>query len=488
MLFSEYLRQLIESKGLNVSEAARMIHVERSTLSRAVNGTRLPKLTVVSQLSDALRLKPIEIRELHALYNEALIGGDAFRIRERVRKLILTLCDMSTFFEESKTTVISKTDMRGQSDAGKGSPAAYEFKAGTSKVQDAICAAIREAEREGDPSVLLYMPADNEALLSMLANECRAVGGLKIEHLVRYNTSGNESVTDVLNGLDILDYVLRMMLADGMNYQSFFLYCSNDYATEALPNILMTEKRLLRISQDYTRVEVSLNQETIQYYRRHICQLKEFCRPFIQYQYDPMQMMRDYNQFNTGVACQTLMCQPGLGQYVTDEVIHVTARHDLPNRDLICTMASKYFSGMAATSYKNTFFFTKDGVRDFMETGIISDIPTEVYIPMPPAIRREMLGHLIEDIRKKHVSAWLINETLLPIPSHLTIGTSDYPVAVFFSRQIAEKNIPYFSIVVGERIIAKALYDFIMYLPTSTYVYEEHEALDFLEKYLQKSV
>ena len=52
MRFPEYLRHLLTSRRLNVSDAARIIRVERSTLSRAVNGTRLPKWNVISQLSD----------------------------------------------------------------------------------------------------------------------------------------------------------------------------------------------------------------------------------------------------------------------------------------------------------------------------------------------------------------------------------------------------------------------------------------------------
>ncbi len=109
------------------------------------------------------------------------------------------------------------------------------------------------------------------------------------------------------------------------------------------------------------------------------------------------------------------------------------------------------------------------------------------FLRLNPNEAREMLGHLIEDIRRNHVSTWLIDETLLPIPSYLTIGMSDHPVAVFLSRQIAKKHIPYFSIVIGESIIDKALYDFIMYLPTSKYVHEPQEALDFLESYLAKA-
>ena len=69
----------------------------------------------------------------------------------------------------------------------------------------------------------------------------------------------------------------------------------------------------------------------------------------------------------------------------------------------------------------------------------------------------------------------------------LTIGTSEYPVGVFFSNQIAELNIPYFSIIVTERSIAQALYDFMMYLPTSNFVHDQQETLAVLQQCLNET-
>ncbi len=52
-----------------------------------------------------------------------------------------------------------------------------------------------------------------------------------------------------------------------------------------------------------------------------------------------------------------------------------------------------------------------------------------VFFP-PPKFRPEVLGHLIEDIRRNHVSAWLIGDTLLPIPSRrLTLSSLSFNIS-----------------------------------------------------------
>ena len=475
MKFPEYLRYLISSRGLNVSEVARMTHVERSTLSRAVNGARLPKWNVVSQVSDCLRLTPDEAYKLRAYYNEIAMGEDAYRVRERVMDLILDLCSPKS----SSGRHMTASD-RANAFAREG------FMIGQVDVQAVMRSVIREAEQSTDAHVLMSMPPDNKEYLNWLSDECRAANGIRIEHLVYYKISRDESVSNVLNGLDILEYALEMMLADGNNYHPFFLYSDGAHTTDALPNVIVTDRRLLRISDDYTRAELSSNPEAIQYYRFHITQLKAVCRPFIKFQYNPMDMMRDYSAVNAGVACQPIMNHPCTGQYITEEIIKSAMYENLPGYDTIYKMAVQYFDGLAKSAPKNTSFFTETGVKDFLKTGVISDVPSGVSRPLQPAYRREIIGRLIEDIRNDHVSAWLIDETMLSIPPNLTIGTSEYPVAVFFSKQIAEQNTPYFSTIVTERFIAQALYDFMINLTSSQFVRSREETLACLQRCLDE--
>ena len=75
---------------------------------------------------------------------------------------------------------------------------------------------------------------------------------------------------------------------------------------------------------------------------------------------------------------------------------------------------------------------------------------------------------------------------MLSIPPNLTIGTSEYPVAVFFSKQIAEQNTPYFSTIVTERFIAQALYDFMINLTSSQFVRSREETLACLQRCLDE--
>ena len=486
MRFPEYLRHLLTSRRLNVSDAARIIRVERSTLSRAVNGTRLPKWNVISQLSDCLQLTPDEARRLHALYNEAAMGEDAYRILERVKELIMSLCRFNRFAWEDQASIVRTGTASDPYDGIGGALIKSGFITGSASIEMAISALVREEAQAESGIVEMMMPADNKALLSRLTRECHQIGGIKIEHLVNYVVTRDESGADVLNGLDILEYALQMMMSYGSDYHPYFLYSDSAHSSDALPNLIVTGKRLMRISSDYTCAEISSNPNAVQYYRSHIQKLKSVCRPFIKFQFDPMQMMLDYSKVNANVACQTIMNHPCTGQYITEEIIESAVYEDLPEREAICKMAAQYFAGMAQSSARNTTFFTRTGVRDFLKTGVISDVPSGVSRPLSPEHRREIIRRFTDDVRKGRISAWLIDETMLSIPPNLTIGTSEYPVGVFFSKQMAEQKTPYFSIVVMERIIAQALYDFMMYLPSSNFVLDKQETLNCLQQCLEE--
>ena len=69
LLFSEYLRELLQAKNLTVSALSRLSGVERTALSKTLTGQRILPYDALDRLIHHLRLTPGEERRLRTYYD-----------------------------------------------------------------------------------------------------------------------------------------------------------------------------------------------------------------------------------------------------------------------------------------------------------------------------------------------------------------------------------------------------------------------------------
>ena len=69
LLFSEYLRELLQTKQVTISALARAVGVERSTLSKVLTGQRVLPYDALAAVAYHLRLTPGEAQQLRAYYD-----------------------------------------------------------------------------------------------------------------------------------------------------------------------------------------------------------------------------------------------------------------------------------------------------------------------------------------------------------------------------------------------------------------------------------
>ena len=86
-LFSEYLRDLLQTRRLTVSALARLSGVERTSLSKVLTGQRVLPYGALDEVIYHLRLTPGEERKLRAYYDEQFEKEGLHQSRELVGKL-----------------------------------------------------------------------------------------------------------------------------------------------------------------------------------------------------------------------------------------------------------------------------------------------------------------------------------------------------------------------------------------------------------------
>ena len=104
-LFSEYLRDLLQTKGLTVSALSRLSGVERTALSKTLTGQRVLPYAALDDLIYHLRLTPGEEQRLRAYYDAQFEKEGLRQSREIVGKLFSDLARLdftAPAFEDSR--------------------------------------------------------------------------------------------------------------------------------------------------------------------------------------------------------------------------------------------------------------------------------------------------------------------------------------------------------------------------------------------------
>ena len=104
-LFSQYLRDLLQAKGLTVSALSRLSGVERTALSKTLTGQRVLPYAALDDLIYHLRLTPGEERRLRSYYDAQFEKEGLRQSREIVGRLFSNLARLdftAPAFEESR--------------------------------------------------------------------------------------------------------------------------------------------------------------------------------------------------------------------------------------------------------------------------------------------------------------------------------------------------------------------------------------------------
>lgn len=105
LLFSEYLRELLEAKKMTVSALARLTGVERTTLSKALTGQRVFPYDALDALIYHLRLTPGEEKRFRYYYDAQFEREGIRRSREVIGKMFEDLANLNfaaPAFEETR--------------------------------------------------------------------------------------------------------------------------------------------------------------------------------------------------------------------------------------------------------------------------------------------------------------------------------------------------------------------------------------------------
>lgn len=472
--FSEFLKYQLKQTGQSVSAVAKGSGVERTSIHKVLNDERTLSYKSAKKLAEYLCLSPQESKTFFEYHGMHLQGNANYEIRRQIVRLLKDLSQLPHTDSDQKIPVNKNAHFPVLED--------HHLYSGTFSVRCLLRQITDQELTMENPVLKINLPASDSFFLNYIYTIFQQYKTrLQITHIIPYE---NGMCASDSYGITILEHILPLSLTAQTQYTPYFFYDKSDNFTTPFPYFILTSSYVLCIARDYEAAVCISNEELRSFYHRYFSITLKNCRPLLHLQSDAFEILTAYSANTTANSYYTFMAQPCIGKFYTPELIEAKVRKELPHREELIRQSELRFSVLREISGTYYTFFTRKGLRDFMENGIICDIPQQLILPFTVEERRIALAKLRNAIADDSVVGRLTNEYLLSLPPSLSFCISANNQIDIFTLPRDRNDDTYYNIHIDELMIGRNFLDFVLYLPQSEYLLSKEETLAFLDQLL----
>lgn len=426
-VFSEKLYTLFSQSNMTVTALAKLSGVERSYLQKLLSGTRKPKPEVVGRLADALMLPPEERHNLKKSFSITQMGEAVYYRRLLVKRLIedTESYTWKTHVNYATPLPVSKSKEPVQAFQGKAS------------VTDTLHLFLAEELAEESPEL--------SALIPFLLGSCRYSGWFYYD------------ITEPPNRIRVL------------------------------PWFILGRSSVLSISQDNEKAILYRDPRILELYQRIFREIQNECRPLFEVENLLPEQFWNSTRWpsNFDKLAYSLQYDPCWGMFYTMDMVNHLLRQDVPNREQILFFFSQRQKQISLLEGERSSisFFTEEGLDDFLRTGRISEIPDELYDPIPRTFQIQLLQRMLTSVKKGCFFPYIIRSPHFRISRQLSLFIGDDQRLSCSCQHPVHGTV---SVMLHEKSIVYSICDFMEYLRETDLVYSLEETTKILQNKLQQ--
>lgn len=464
--FSEECKRILDENGTNVYRLSSHTGLERTTLQRMVTGKRLPHIEFVKEFCKAMRFCGEEEKRLMELYQMECVGEAAFRNRQIICAILNALG------REPLQTQIEKEKLFGWESAPEGRsdlwPQALHV------LKDAF------AER-GTSCVYTNFQAEGPEFFQMLRllQKDYPQTGARVFHIISFRTNAREMSAN----LKALYHMVPFALSGCMEYASFYCYSrisEDDVAQMMFPYYIVTGRHALSISGDMKKAVLHTEPEVIQAYRREAQKLLGQAKKLL---HTAVEAGDDAWEEYSRIADES----PVTGVFSSSPCFrHFLSQESFLENAKGCQAQAWEGVGTCMERQKSAGkkqpleYYTKEGLRTFMETGKLQAQAASYLLPLSHNERIQALERLLK--REENQRGYLLKETLR-LPDNVTLELHGRKNVLFIKTEDEER----FSFLhIEESSICEAFEDFAVSLAETEEVCTQEEQRKFTEALLRE--
>lgn len=473
--FGDFLKKQIENTGESISAVARGAGVERTTLHKAISGERTLSYIAMQKLMNYFHMSPHEKNVFTEYYNMQMQGRKFFNTRKMIVNLLKELSELPVGNQKHRPEFLAEYIESRKDDC--------TIWSGTYAVRNVMRRLIDCELKEKTPQIQIFLPAEDEFVMYYLYNIFSEYEtGLEVTHIIPYLVYQG---IDREEGMKILSRVLPLVLTASEQYRPYFYYSRSEILAVPFPFYMITGKSLLLISENFEKACEVPFRNFREHYGIHFTQALKKCVPMMTVQKDIFTVLKAYSQTVEKSSYYTFMNQPCMGKFYTNELIERKIKKEFPYREELVAESQRRFSELASVTKDYFTFFTASGLKEFMETGIVSDIPRQVIDLVTEEERYQLVESLKNEIAEDKIMGRVVNEERLSLPHYLSFSVNAQNKVDIFTLQQDQQDESIYSIHIDEPLIGASFLDFVHFLPKSEYVFSKEQTLEIIDKLLR---
>ncbi len=472
------IRKYIAANGLTIYKTASLAGINRTTLQKVLSDERNASEELIEKLLAILKLSPTEEQELKKLFQIQQMGEETYLQRQYIKHSLEAMADLDGWFSEIPPEGAAPLFPSGGHLALQAESALVQ---GLPSVQHLLFSVAGKVRQMGEDAILLYAPGNLSCLKSLFFSGMYSGNHhspIHLRHITPIIKVPAASAAPRTN-LEILFNVFPFTISQHFRYEVFCFY-SNDLLPEkiqyAFPYYLVAGNTVILLSCDSQTALCLRKPEIVTYFRNLFLDSLNKTTALVTSRSMPVNILQELLNSDQAPLC-ALEWQPCLTSFLSENMAEKYVPSDLPDREDIVRLGSALIRQLARTS-EGSCIFSRSGVEDFAQTGIIVDLPTQYIQPLDVRDRIQVLEALCQACQEDRKFLRLINPVTFHLPRHFYAAIRSDDVLDFCGMDAVHSEFNY--IRVTEQSFLEAFRDFFQYLPESGLVCSKEETLSTL--------
>lgn len=393
--FSQLLTDHIHSKNVKVYALAQYCELDRANMYKFTSGKRTPSsLELVEKICNFIQLSPDEKDELVEAWHIAQLGADTYYRRKHVSYFLKNfglshnnLTQLQTYqipAKPEKHAVILNNEI---------------------EINHALTGILSSELGKENGHIQLLIQPDYDFLINILSIGWKNPS-VHIEQIICLNNTNIPSGKKTDYNLHCLQKILPLY-GNAYQYDCFYYYDNVNSRFGALtlfPYMIVTSEFVCLLSSNMKNGYLINSVESREMFADLFQTYQKTTQPLMKpvenmfFQFQALQEMAQKK-----IPVHAVHLSPCLTPFLTHKLLERYITEMLPERDIFIQTLENYVEQLYHNEHlKWDSIFSINGLRYFMDTGLLEEYPRQIYTPVSLSDRIHLLKQLILSFEQYH--------------------------------------------------------------------------------------
>lgn len=418
--FSELLNFLVHQKDVPVYPMTQYCEIERTLMYRYLNGKSIPEnRTTVERMADFMRLSPAEREQLVTAWRIQKTGPEKWHSRKCVENFLLHFPETAP--AEPPASVSSIGPLPSVC------PQCHPLFTHTA-LNLAVGQILMEEFKKTKGHLRLLLQPDYEYLFQSLKSMGEYTNTFSVEHILCLENSSSPELSSGSCNLTYLQKTLPLY-STGLDYHVYYYYdavSSHFFNLNAFPCLILTDSFAITCTSDFQYGILYGDPEVIRLLTDSFEQCRQKCASlFYRISTVPQTANLISDIFSEDNPYFFLQAQPFIIPFLTPDLAEKIIPPDLNRRKELLQLLNQLTERHQQDIHRShlRMYHTQNGIRHFLDTGKIAEMPGKFYTPFSWEDRLLLLYRISRHIPE---CCRILHDPLekLPLNFHLCVSRS----------------------------------------------------------------